>query len=341
MLSPHEREALRRPETAVECYEYFLRARRLLNQFDRASLITARGLMERALEIDPKYAPAHAALGEMHAWMFEWWGGTHDDYEAADRSTQAALALAPRLAEAHAARGFVLSLSSRYDEAGSEFESAIRLNPNLFEAHYLYARSAFAAGRIERSAELFLRAAAVRREDFQSLMLGAQSLQMIGRSQEGLDVNREGIQRAERQLELDPGDARALSIGAGALLRDGRPDQALQWSARAIELHPDDQGVLINAACVHARLGLKDEALSLLERSFARGYGKRDWIERDLLTNGDGPATPATHALKERFAELATKASSSAAMADAWRATKTGVVSEAAGDGACSSALGR
>jgi TolB-like protein/tetratricopeptide (TPR) repeat protein len=278
VLSPHEREALRRPETAVECYEYFLRARRLLNQFDRASLITARGLMERALEIDPTYAPAHAALGEMYAWMFEWWGGTRD---AADRSTQAALALAPRLAEAHAARGFVLSLSSRYDEAGSEFESAIRLNPNLFEAHYLYARSAFAAGRIERSAELFLRAAAVRREDFQSLMLGAQSLLMIGRSQEGLDVNREGIQRAERQLELDPGDARALSIGAGALLRDGRPDQALQWSARAIELHPDDQGVLINAACVHARLGLKDEALLLLERSFAKGYGKRDWIERD------------------------------------------------------------
>jgi serine/threonine protein kinase len=204
MLSPHEREALRRPETAVECYEYFLRARRLLNQFDRASLITARGLMERALEIDPKYAPAHAALGEIHAWMSEWWGGTHDDYEAADRSTQAALALAPRLAEAHAARGFVLSLSSRYDEAGSEFEAAIRLNPNLFEAHYLYARSAFAAGRIERSAELFLRAAAVRHEDFQSLMLGAQSLLMIGRRQEGLEVNREGIQRAERQLELDP-----------------------------------------------------------------------------------------------------------------------------------------
>jgi TolB-like protein/Tfp pilus assembly protein PilF len=281
VLSPHEREALRRPETSVECYEYFLRARRLLNQFERVSLVTARGLMERALEIDPTYAPAHAALGEIHAWTYEWWGGTHADYDAADRSTQAALALAPQLAEAHAARGFVLSLSRKYDEAGSAFEAAIRLNPNLFEAHYLYARSAFAAGRIERSAELFMRAAAVRHEDFQSLMLGAQSLLMLGRRQEALEANREGIRRAERQLDLDPGDARALSLGAGALLRDGRLEQALAWSARALELHPDDQGVLINGACIRARAGLKDEALSLLERSFAKGYGKRDWIERD------------------------------------------------------------
>ena len=281
LLSPHEREALRRPETSVECYEYFLRARRLLNQFDRASLVTARGLMERALEIDPKYAPAHAALGEMHAWMYEWWGGTRDDYEAADRATQVALTLAPQLAEAHAARGFVLSLSSRYDEAAAEFEVAIQLNPNLFEAHYLYARSAFAAGRIERSAELFVRAAAVRQEDFQSLMLGAQSLLMLGRRQEGLDANREGIRRAERHLDLIPGDARALSLGAGALERDGRLEQALRWSAKALELHPDDQGVLINGACIRSRAGLKDEAISLLERSFAKGYGKRDWIERD------------------------------------------------------------
>jgi adenylate cyclase len=141
----------------------------------------------------------------------------------------------------------VLSLSSRYDEAAAEFEVAIQLNPNLFEAHYLYARSAFAAGRIERSAELFVRAAAVRQEDFQSLMLGAQSLLMLGRRQEGLVANREGIRRAERHLDLIPGDARALSLGAGALERDGRLEQALRWSAKALELHPDASATGSNA----------------------------------------------------------------------------------------------
>jgi hypothetical protein len=38
---------------------------------------------------------------------------------------------------------------------------------------------------------------------------------------------------------------------------------------------------LINAACLHAKLGQKEEALELLERVFAHGWGKRDWVEHD------------------------------------------------------------
>ena len=40
-------------------------------------------------------------------------------------------------------------------------------------------------------------------------------------------------------------------------------------------------GALLNAACLRARLGQKGEALALLERVFAKGWGKRDWIEHD------------------------------------------------------------
>jgi hypothetical protein len=40
-------------------------------------------------------------------------------------------------------------------------------------------------------------------------------------------------------------------------------------------------GTLINAACLRARMGLKEEALDLLERVFAKGWGKRDWVEHD------------------------------------------------------------
>ena len=47
---------------------------------------------------------------------------------------------------------------------------------------------------------------------------------------------------------------------------------------------------LVNAACLPCKLALKDEALQLLERVFARGWGKRDWIEhgprfKKLLAN--------------------------------------------------------
>lgn len=42
-----------------------------------------------------------------------------------------------------------------------------------------------------------------------------------------------------------------------------------------------DQAVLINAACLHAKLRQKEQALALLERVFARGWGKREWVEHD------------------------------------------------------------
>ena len=38
---------------------------------------------------------------------------------------------------------------------------------------------------------------------------------------------------------------------------------------------------LINAGCVHAKLGETDAAMDFLERVFALGFGKRDWIVND------------------------------------------------------------
>jgi hypothetical protein len=61
----------------------------------------------------------------------------------------------------------------------------------------------------------------------------------------------------------------------------GRVEQALEWSRRSVELRPDDVSAVVNAACLAVNLGRKAEALDLLERVFARGWGKRDWIEHD------------------------------------------------------------
>jgi serine/threonine protein kinase/Tfp pilus assembly protein PilF len=281
ILTPTERVALRRPETSAECYEYFLRGRRLIHRFDRVALETAKPMFERAIAIDPNYALAHTGLADVHSWFYEWWGGDDSDLAAADRASARAIELAPNLSEAHASRGFVMSLQHRYPDAAQEFETAIRLNPNSFDAYYLYARSCFASGDAARSADLFRRASEARQEDFQSLVLLAQSLRVLGRFEEADAANREGLRRVERLVELDPTDARALSLGAHALDDDGQRERALGWARRALELHPNDLGVLVNGACLLARARQVDEALDLLERTFARGFGKRDWIEHD------------------------------------------------------------
>jgi adenylate cyclase len=80
---------------------------------------------------------------------------------------------------------------------------------------------------------------------------------------------------------LNPFDGRALSMGSLALLRDRQAQRAIEWSRRSSELYPQDMSALINGACLRARIGPKEEALKLLERVFARGWGKRDWVEHD------------------------------------------------------------
>ena len=281
VLSRHERQALLRPQTGAAAYEYYLRGRQYLPRLTQPDLQRSGEMFERAIELDADYGPAFAGLATVYATIYEWFGAKEQDLRRAEQASQKAMELIPGLAEAHVSRGFTLSLSRCYDEAERDFEEAIRINPNLFDAYYYFARTSFARGDIERSAELFRMAAKIRHEDCQSPMLLSQSLRMLGRMEEAREAEREGIQRAESALVLNPLDGRALSLGSGALFDHGQKVRAIEWSQRSLELYPDDMGTLINAACLHAKAGQKEEALQILERVFARGWGKRDWVEHD------------------------------------------------------------
>jgi adenylate cyclase len=89
------------------------------------------------------------------------------------------------------------------------------------------------------------------------------------------------LQIAERHVELNPDDARALYLGANALVRLGEPQRALDWAARAVALDPEDSGVLYNTACVRITLGDGEGALALLDQAIQNGFGDREWLEND------------------------------------------------------------
>ena len=104
---------------------------------------------------------------------------------------------------------------------------------------------------------------------------------MLKRDDEWPRVTREGIRRAEQTLALNPVDARALSLGAGALFYDGQIERALAWSRRGSSFTPTIPARWSTQRACTAKLGQKEECLELLDRVFARGWGKRDWIEHD------------------------------------------------------------
>ncbi|MEZ5294020.1 MAG: winged helix-turn-helix domain-containing protein [Vicinamibacterales bacterium] len=280
-LSPREQASMRRPAAKTDAYEYYLRGRQFLPRQTHEGLTNGVDMFERAVAIDDTYAPAFAGLAMAHAALYEWFGSSEADRTAAERASARGLALAPHLAEAHVARGCALTQSRRYEEAAAAFEAAIALNDNLFEAFYYYARSSFAAGEVARSAELFRKAAGARREDYQSPLLAAQSLRITGREDEAHALRVEGIDRAERALQLNPTDARALSLVPGYLHEEGQTARAVEWAERALTLYPDDMSTLINIACLYARMGRKDGALDLLERAVTLHGAQRDWIEHD------------------------------------------------------------
>ncbi|MBT8273119.1 MAG: tetratricopeptide repeat protein, partial [Bacteroidia bacterium] len=276
-LTSDEKEIIRPHKTLIEAYEYFLKGLELFHQLD---VWESKIMFEKAIEIDPDYAPAHAGLSDVMAQIYEWHGGDNTDLALAERHSAKALSLSPNMAESHSSYGFVLSLLKRYNEAEKEFREAIRLNPNSFDAYYRYGRFSFARGNIEKSAQMFLKASEVRLEDFQSPILLAQSLEILGdeKSQEAME---EGLRRVRNHLDINPTDRRALSLGASALMNHGEREEAIEWITMALELYPKDQGVIFNGACLFARDGNKEKALSLLETAIEKGFGSKEWIEQD------------------------------------------------------------
>lgn len=264
-----------------QAYDFFLQGRQHLARMMQRGLDASRKMFDRSIELDSGYGPAWAGLATVHSCLAEWFDPGNVSLAHADHTSRRALETAPKLAEAHVARGLARSLSKNYDEAICEFEEAIRLNPYLFEAYYYFARTAFAFGDMTRAAELFQAATQLRQEDFQSPMLLGTAMRALKREDVAREAVRTGIRRAEQVLVLNPHDGRALSLGAGALIDDGQTERALEWSRRALKLYPDDTSALVNIACVHSRLDQRDEALDLLERAFTRGCGKRDWVEND------------------------------------------------------------
>src|SRR6478672_5778560 len=282
-LLPQEKESISQaPTDNVEAYTYYLRGRQCLHRHSKSYYQLARRMFAKAVELDPLYARAYAGIADCDSFLFAHY---HADVaiDGILATSAKALALDNKLAEAHASRGFALSLGKRYEEAEKEFEQATTLDPNSFEAHYLYGRACFAQGKLERTAALFKRAAEIKPDDYQSLILLIQIYQSLGRDRDKEDVARKGTERAERELTLHPENARPAYLGAGALTTLGETDRAREWVSRALAIDPDDIYTQYNAACVYSMLGDIEPAFDLLERilPYAGHELKHGWIKHD------------------------------------------------------------
>jgi serine/threonine protein kinase/Flp pilus assembly protein TadD len=282
VLTEDEKRAIEQVPTAnVEAYEFYLRGRQYFHQHRRKSHEFARQMFERAIELDPGYALAHAGIADCCSFLYQYFHATPANLARAESASRRAVELAPNLAEAHAARGLALSLSSGFDEAEKEFQTAMQLDPKSFEAAYFYARACMAQGKAEEATKWYERAVAVRPDDFATLTLLADTYKGIGRDEESIRAARRGYDAARKHLELNPDNPRALYMGAADLTYLGESEKSRDWNRRALAMEPDDPSVLYNIACNFAQEGQTEEAIAALGKAIDNGFGHWKWIEHD------------------------------------------------------------
>src|SRR6267378_347286 len=282
VLGEDEKRAIEKtPTENVQAYEYYLRGRQSQHQLRRTTLQYARRMFDRAIEIDPNFARAHAGIADCCSFLYMYWDGSKANLEGSDASSRKALELDPESAEAHTSRGLALTLHGRYQDARQEFEAALRLNPMLYEAHYFYGRACLTEGKFAEAVSHYRDAGRVRPEDYQAIYLSAAPLVKLGRHQEALEAEQQTLKAADAHLDLNPDDARAWYFSAGVLMRLGQRDQALERARRASMIDPEDPAVLYNVGCVYALGGCAEEALDHLDKAIQNGFGHRDWLEND------------------------------------------------------------
>jgi adenylate cyclase len=282
MLSDQERKEIEKvPTRDVQAYDYYLRGRQVVYQFRRTGLEFARQMFARAIVIDPSYAAAFAGVADCSSFLYMYFEASENNLREATNASRRAVELDPELAEAHTSRGLAESLSKHYQNADKEFEAAMRLNPKLFDPCYLYARSLFAQGKMAEAVDWFKKASGLNPADYQALSHVGMGLRSLDRQEEARKANEDALRVMQRHVELYPGDARALYLGASAWLLHGDRNRCLEWLDRALAIDPEETTILYNAACTYSLLGEKDRALDLLEKAVRNGYGHKEWLEND------------------------------------------------------------
>ena len=182
-----------RGKVDAEAYDYLIRAKICLLDFNAARVLEARTMLERAIAIDPTLAQAYAylSLARTMEYVNAWNGRTESELEPAlalsrkatevdplepvsfqslaialmwlrrldeaERAARRAIELDPNSAHAHGALGNVLHFAGRHEPAIESLELALRLDPHFNVWIHAVGRALFALERYGEAETVFKR----------------------------------------------------------------------------------------------------------------------------------------------------------------------------------------
>jgi serine/threonine-protein kinase len=250
-------------------------------------------LLERAVQADPGFALAHAALGEAR-WQLCCSTGAYDDADAAAGPCRLAAQLAPGLAQPHLTLGQIHLQAGRVEEAIASFRKALSLDAFSLEGRRGLVSALEARGDDGMAEEILRRGVTLRREDWRRRYDLGVFLAMHGRCDEAateleavvasapehesaysalgavfyyLERWDEARDALSRSIAIQP-DYSAYSNLATLCFQEGKYADAAEMYERALGMDDSDYRVWGNAAAAYLWLpGQRERAMEMYRRA--------------------------------------------------------------------------
>jgi len=259
------------PTTNRTAYDAYLHAALRLWRENREDDSVAIDWLERAVALDPDFAAAQAEL----AWAYNMRANQFASWDTgavtrAELAAEKALRLDPDLAEAHFARGALLSsVAGRFDPgpAIQEYRRALELNPNLARAHHNLGNIYLHRGLLDKAVAEFRATLAIDPANYGATRRLGIVLVYRGQYEEGL--------RQFRQVPPESNQSLWNYQVAWGLLYLGRDKEASDLMEQYLRAHPEDRGGVVTStrAILEAKRGNVSRAAADIRAAIAKGKG--------------------------------------------------------------------
>ncbi|HRH43961.1 MAG TPA: protein kinase [Pyrinomonadaceae bacterium] len=245
-----------------EAYEFYLRGRFYRNQVTPEGSIKANENFKRAIELDPNYALAYAAMADCYFSIGAFGvGDRRECWDLGRKAAEKAIELDSELAEAYAILGFIyLGADFNSKQSLKLIEHAIELNPNYASGHMFYSISLIWEGQFEKA---IAEAEKVIELDPQT-PFNQQHLAWILYHARRYD---EALTKCREVVKTFPDFAHGRSTAAWILTYAGEYEEAIENAEKAVELSSSAPYTVGGLAAIYAIAGKTEQAREILKKA--------------------------------------------------------------------------
>lgn len=239
--------------------EAYLLGRYHWNKTTEGEWKQARQYFEKAVALDPTYAPPYAGLADYYAIDYEL--PTQNAFEKAKSYAEKALTLDETLADAHLSLGDIRYNQWDWSGAEQEFKRTMELNPSYAEAHRIYAIYLSALGREqEASGQIHI----AQQLDPLSVQVSATAgwVAYFARQYD------RAIDQCRKTQKIDPNYVSAYDCIGSSYLAKGIYDQAIATCQAAMTLSAGDPDRFVCLGQAYAAAGETSKARRLLQELY-------------------------------------------------------------------------